>query len=96
MHLPAFLAEEPGESAPVASYSVDLVEIAGGRVSFRSGHPTTPETPHSAGGRNPASRVSRLSLSHSIVRLHGQLAGAALSSFRYHSLKERVCDSIGP
>ena len=31
-----------------------------------------------------------------IVRAHGQLAGAALSSFRYHSLKDRVCDSIGP
>ena len=95
MHLPAFLAEEPGESAPVAYYSVDLVEIAGGRVSVRSGRQRA-RRPHSAGIRNPASGVSRLNRSHSIVRLHGQLAGAALSSFRYHSLNELVCDSIGP
>ncbi len=35
MHLSAFFADEPGDPAPVVYRSVDLVEIAGGKVSFR-------------------------------------------------------------
>ncbi len=39
MHLSAFFADEPGEPVPVVYRSGDLVEIAGGKVSFRQvGH----------------------------------------------------------
>ena len=39
MHLSAFFADDPGEPAPVVYRSSDLVEIAGGKVSFRQvGH----------------------------------------------------------
>jgi len=35
MHLSAFFADEPGESAPVIYRSSELVEIAGGKISYR-------------------------------------------------------------
>jgi len=35
MHLSAFFAEEPGETAPVIYRSSDLVEIGGGKISYR-------------------------------------------------------------
>jgi hypothetical protein len=58
-----------------------------------------PGYPHSslpsARGGGPGA-ATRLGLGHSIVRVPGQPAEEALISFRYHSLKERVCDSIGP
>ena len=39
MHLSAFFADEPGESEPVVCRSGDLVEIAGGKISYRQvGH----------------------------------------------------------
>jgi transcriptional regulator with XRE-family HTH domain len=39
MHLSAFFAEEPGEDAPVVYRSDELVEIGGGKVSYRQvGH----------------------------------------------------------
>ncbi len=39
MHLSAFFADEQGESEPVVCRSDDLVEIAGGKISYRQvGH----------------------------------------------------------
>ncbi len=39
MHLSAFFADEPDESEPVVYRSGDLVEIAGGKISYRQvGH----------------------------------------------------------
>lgn len=35
MHLAAFFADEPGETAPVVYRATDLVEIGGGKVSYR-------------------------------------------------------------
>ena len=45
MHLSEFFAEEPGDSTPVVYRSVELVEIAGGKISYR-------QVGHQLAGRN--------------------------------------------
>ena len=66
MHLSAFFDDEPDESAPVVYRSADLVEIAGGRVSFR-------QVGHQLAGRSiqilheryePGADTGRLALQH--------------------------------
>ncbi len=81
MHLSAFFADEPHEAAPVVYRSAELVEIAGGRVSFRQvGH-------HLAGRRiqilheryEPGADTGRVALEHSgeeggvVIRGHLEL-----------------------
>lgn len=67
MHLAAFFADEPSESVPVIYRSGDLVEIAGGKVSFR-------QVGHHIAGRSiqilheryqPGADTGKLALTHS-------------------------------
>jgi hypothetical protein len=90
------LAGEPEEIAPVA-------RSRGALGADRRQPGLAPARPSGDACNTPPRRhlepgvgASRPSLGHSIVRVHAQPAGVALSSFKYHSLKERVCDSIGP
>jgi len=66
MHLSEFFAEEPGEPAPVVYRSGDLVEIGGGKVSYR-------QVGHNVAGRGiqilheryqPGADTGKLSLAH--------------------------------
>jgi transcriptional regulator with XRE-family HTH domain len=66
MHLSAFFADEPGEPAPVVYRSVDLVEIAGGKISYR-------QVGHQLAGRSiqilheryqPGADTGKLALTH--------------------------------
>ncbi len=67
MHLSAFFADEPGESEPVVCRSSDLVEIAGGKISYR-------QVGHQLSGRSiqilheryqPGADTGKLALEHS-------------------------------
>jgi transcriptional regulator with XRE-family HTH domain len=67
LHLSAFFAEEPGESAPVVYRSADLVEIGGGKISYR-------QVGHQLSGRSiqilhehyqPGADTGKVSLEHS-------------------------------
>ena len=67
MHLSAFFADELDDPAPVVYRSVDLVEIAGGKVSFR-------QVGHQLAGRSiqilheryePGADTGKLALEHS-------------------------------
>ena len=67
MHLSAFFADAPDEPAPVVYRSVDLVEIAGGKISFR-------QVGHQLAGRSiqilheryqPGADTGKLALTHS-------------------------------
>ncbi len=67
MHLSAFFADEPGESEPVVCRSSDLVEIAGGKISYR-------QVGHQLAGRSiqilheryqPGADTGKLALEHS-------------------------------
>ena len=67
MHLAAFFADEPGETAPVVYRAADLVEIGGGKVSYR-------QVGHHIAGRSiqilheryePGADTGKLALEHS-------------------------------
>ncbi len=67
MHLSAFFANDPDESAPVVYRSGDLVEIAGGKISYR-------QVGHQLAGRSiqilhehyqPGADTGKLALKHS-------------------------------
>ena len=67
MHLSAFFADDSGEPAPVVYRSVDLIEIAGGKISFR-------QVGHQLAGRSiqilheryePGADTGKLALEHS-------------------------------
>ncbi len=67
MHLSAFFADEPGEAEPVVCRSSDLVEIAGGKISYR-------QVGHQLSGRSiqilheryqPGADTGKLALEHS-------------------------------
>jgi transcriptional regulator with XRE-family HTH domain len=66
MHLSAFFADEPGESAPVVYRSSELVEIGGGKISYRQvGHQLTDRTIQILHERyEPGADTGKLALEH--------------------------------
>jgi transcriptional regulator with XRE-family HTH domain len=66
MHLSAFFANEPDESAPVVYRSGELVEIGGGKISYRQvGHQLTDRTIQILHERyEPGADTGKLALEH--------------------------------
>jgi transcriptional regulator with XRE-family HTH domain len=76
MHLSTFFADEPGESAPVVYRSNELVEIGGGKISYRQvGHQLTDRTLQILHERyEPGADTGKLALEHA-----GEEGGVVIS-----------------